>query len=109
MSDMVICRTCEEPFLLQPGKRGYRDECPRCMEERFLEAAQPQKSRLETALAASGGSQAKAKELVDRFRSEMRRTLHKLGCSYEEAEQIIEGHLNRRMGLREAAPGDDEH
>ncbi len=38
VSKTVTCRHCQEPFQPQPGKPGFRDECPECMAERFIVA-----------------------------------------------------------------------
>lgn len=35
-SRFVICRHCEESFEPQPGKGGFRDECPKCIANRTI-------------------------------------------------------------------------
>lgn len=67
MSNMVVCRYCEETFVLRPGKPGYRNECPACLIERTLEAAKPNKSKLEENLAASGLTKEQIAKRVDTF------------------------------------------
>jgi hypothetical protein len=79
MSEVVICRHCEESFAFQPGKPGYRDECPNCLIERTLLAAKPDKSRLEEHFAASGLTSEQIAKSVDRFRRAMGQTLPGLG------------------------------
>ena len=92
MSETVLCRHCEERFILQPGKPGYRDECPVCLIERKLLAAKPDKSKLEEHFAASGLTKEQIAKSVDRFRRVMGKDFRdRWGCSEEEIQRILDG------------------
>ncbi len=34
----IICRYCEQEFILVPGKPGYANECPKCLIEKLLKS-----------------------------------------------------------------------
>ncbi|MGD0578775.1 MAG: hypothetical protein ABSC08_07590 [Bryobacteraceae bacterium] len=108
MSDTVVCKYCGKPFLLQPGKPGLINECPSCREERLFENAKPQKSRREIALAASGGSQAEAKAVLERTVRDLRKTLQRLGCPDQDEEIIIDDYLDGPAVPSEADPSNHE-
>lgn len=92
MSETVVCRHCEEKFIPQPGKPGYRDECPVCLMERKLLAAKPDKSKLEEHFAAAGLTKEQIAMSVHWFRRVIGKTLRdRWGCSEEEAQQILDG------------------
>jgi hypothetical protein len=90
MSEIVICRHCEESFALQPGKPGYRDECPSCLIERTLLAAKPDKSRLEEHFAASGLTSEQIAKNVDRFRRAMGKLFRAWGWSEAEVQRALD-------------------
>jgi hypothetical protein len=89
MSEVVICRHCEESFALQPGKPGYRDECPSCLIERTLRAAKPDKSGLEEHFATSGLTSEQIARSVDRFRREMGKLFRAWGWSEAEIHRDL--------------------
>jgi hypothetical protein len=89
MSDVVICRHCEEPFALKPGKPGYRDECSTCLIERTLLAAKPDKSGLEEHFAASGLTSEQIAKSVDRFRRAMGKLFQAWGWSEAEVQRAL--------------------
>lgn len=90
MSEIVVCRYCDDPFVLQSGKPGCRDECPACLIERSVLAAQPIKSRLEKHLAASGLTADQVTKKADRLHRALRELLRALGVSHELIESVIQ-------------------
>lgn len=90
MSEVLRCRHCEESFALQPGKPGYRDECPICLIERTLLAAKPDKSRLEEHFAGSGLTSDQITKNVDRFRRAIGNLFRAWGWSESEVQRALD-------------------
>src|ERR1035437_2675980 len=90
MSETVLCRHCEERFILQPGKPGYRDECPACLIERTLLAAKPDKSKLEEHFAASGLTKEQISKSVERFRRATAKLFRAWGWSEGKIQHVLD-------------------
>jgi hypothetical protein len=90
----INCRHCGEGFVPQPGKPGFRDECPECLHAKTT----PRKS-----------SQARAAELIElvsnpktakpAFRL-LKKQLLDLGMSESAVDKFIVSALEVGAGLR---------
>lgn len=89
MSETVVCRYCEDVFALQPGKPGYRDECPDCLYERALLAAKPSKSRMQEHFAAAGLTKEQIAKSVARFRRSAGKLFRAWGWSEEQIQDVL--------------------
>jgi hypothetical protein len=90
MSKMIVCRHCQEPFPFQPGKRGYKDECPTCLIERPIEAAKQEKSKFEQYWAAKGMTKEQIANRVKATRLMFYKLKRLFGWSEDETQSEID-------------------
>ena len=87
MSRPVTCRHCGESFIPEPGKPGFINECPACLETKSHTPTV--RTKMEQVLAARGWSRDQIDAEVFRVRKRKREFGKKRGWSEDRIQRYI--------------------